>query len=132
MIMKNKKGMRGTALVEMALVVGLLMILLLGIMQFAFIFFVHHHMVHAAREATRNLAVRAITFDQTEDVALFHLGGLSLPFTVTVTEPGLADPFDRVVSVEITTPLEQVAFGDLLGLIGTGNLVAKVTMRKEG
>ncbi len=132
MVMKNKKKIRGAALVEMALVIGLLVVLLLGIMQFALIFFVHHHMLHAAREATRSLAVRTVTPDEAEVVALYHLGGLSLPFTVTITEPSLADPFDKVVAVEITVPMKQVALGDLLGLIGNENLVARVTMRKEG
>ncbi len=116
----------------MAIVLPLLLLILLGIIEFGSVYYVRHRMLHAAREATRSLAVRVATAAEAEQIALGHLGGLNLVFTITVTEPDPEILGDRTTAVQITTPLHQASAGDPLGIFGAGILQAKVTMRKEG
>ncbi len=123
---------RGVALVELAIVLPLLMLMLLGIIEFGSVFYVRSTMLHGAREAARSLAVRAATAVEAEQIALDHLAGLNLVFTITVTEPDPGIPGDRTTAVQITTPLNPALAGDPLGIFGAGILQAKVTMRKEG
>ena len=60
---------RGVAVVEMAVVLPVLALLLLGGIDIALQFYVRHSMVNAAREAARTLAVREGTPDQAKTVA---------------------------------------------------------------
>ncbi len=124
---------KGAALVEMALVLGLLLALVFGIIEFGSLFFLRQNMLHAAREAARTLAVQDATAAQAILVAQDHLADIaSVDFTITVTEPDPNDPSDHDVAVAITAPLSQAALGDPLGILGEGTLGVEVTMRKEG
>ena len=51
---------RGASAVEFALVLPLLMVLLTGIIQFGWVFFIQFSMENAAREGARQLAVGAV------------------------------------------------------------------------
>ncbi len=123
---------RGGGVLELAIVFPLLLLILLGIIEFGSVYYVRHRMLHAAREATRSLAIREATAAEAEQIALDHLASINLVFTITVTEPDPVIPGDRTTAVEITTPLHEASAGDPLGIFGAGILQAKVTMRKEG
>ncbi len=135
------KDESGANAVEFALVAPVLIILMLGIIQFGMILYTHNNMVQAAREASRILAKEDTTEAEAIAVANTQLGFSGLTFTVTACSPviGLGGgppctaPLDPStdVSVTITVPLSQASLIDILGLFETGDLEATVTMNKE-
>ncbi len=138
-LLKDKSG---SNVVEFAIVAPLLLLIILGIMQFGMILFTYNNMVQAAREAARTLAVQETTAAEAQQIALNNLGFSGLTFTVTACAPGIGvgggppcvAPLDPAsdVSVTITVPLSEATLVDILGLFSTGDLEATVTMRKEG
>ena len=120
-------GDRGGAAVEFALVAPILLALVFGIIQFGMVMFVQNNMMNAAREAARQHAVGAVTLAGAQTVAQNYLANWGMTFTVTATNPTATE-----VSVLITVPIKQASMIDVLGLFGSGNLEAKVVMRKEG
>ncbi len=130
-LLKDKSG---SNVVEFAIVAPLLLLIILGIMQFGMILFTYNNMVQAAREAARTLAVQETTATDAQQIALNQLGFSGLPFTVTICEPDTVpcagNPASDV-SVTITVPLSEATIVDILGLFSAGDLEATVTMRKE-
>ncbi len=116
---------RGVAVVEMAIVLPVLVLLLLGAVDVAMQFYVRHSMVNAAREAARTMAVSQGTADQARAVATTELSRIKATFTVT---PTLDDVNDMVV-VRISAPIKDVS----LGIVGAsqGDMVVQTVMRKE-
>lgn len=135
------KDERGANAVEFAIVVPVLLLIVLGIIQFGMILFTYNNMVQAAREAARTLAVQETTAAEAQQIALNNLGFSGLTFTITACAPVIAAgggppcvaPLDPTsdVSVTITVPLSEATLVDILGLFSTGDLEATVTMRKE-
>ncbi len=131
----------GANAVEFALVAPVLIILMLGIIQFGMILYTHNNMVQAAREASRFLAKEDTTEAEAIAIANTQLDFSGLTFTVTACSPviGLGGgppctaPLDPStdVAVTITVPLSQASLIDILGLFETGDLEATVTMNKE-
>lgn len=123
---------RGAALVEFALVLMFLVLILLGIMDLGYVFFVQHNMVHAARDAARVIAVRDGVPGQGIQAAKDRLDGIPLTFNIDVQMPGgngngNGNPNNNDVTVVITTPLNAASFGLL-----SGTMRAEATMRLEG
>jgi Flp pilus assembly protein TadG len=116
---------RGVAVVEMAIVLPILVLLLLGAIDLAMRFYVRHSMVNAAREAARTMAVREGTADQAKAVAAAELDGIHATFTVTPTFDGGTD----LVSVRISAPMSQVSLGIIAS--SDANMVVQTVMRKE-
>lgn len=127
---RNQTKRRGTAVVEMALILPFLLILILGGLDFGFQLHVVHTMTNAAREAARKLAVRGGTTGQATTTALDQLSGIHATFTVTFPPP-TTDPCDTVVCISV--PRDEVTLGiyGLLGLSPGGTLDVKAIMRKE-
>ena len=138
----------GAAAVEFAMVMPLLLALLLGIMQWGYVFFVQINMTNAAREGARELAVGSATIagvsscsaaasGTAEYVACDILAGLpSTSFSVTACDPDNADatlcPGADDVAVQVTLPKSQIVIADPFDIFdSTGNMVALVRMRKE-
>ena len=115
---------RGGVMVEMALIVPFLMILVTGIVQMGFVFFLQNNMMSVANDAARRVVVGELSTMAAATHAESALVGWGSSFDVQVTEPG-----DDVV-VNITVPLADAVFIDYLGLFDTGDLEAEVTARK--
>ena len=129
-----RKDQSGAAAVEFAMVLPLLVMLMTGILDFGFLFFVQHNMVSAARESARALAVQSVTETQAEQMAHDKLDGWAT-FVVDATEPDPANPADVDVVVTITVPIQDAApIGLIFDMIGgfAGDLNAQVFMRQEG
>jgi hypothetical protein len=119
------RGETGTAIVEFAFVTPILLLMLVGIIQFGAIFFMQSHMVSVARETARYVAVGQMTATEATTSAQTKLVNWTGTFTVNVTEPG------PDVLVDISVPMDKAALFDIWGLFQGSTLQASVIMRKE-
>jgi len=120
---------RGASAVEFALVAPLLLMLLLGIIQYGSLFLIQNRMTDAARDTARRLAVGDIGNEpDAEAYAVAQLADMSPRFKAAASLP---HPPNRDVSVVITVPKEDVAWVNLVGLGMDGNLTVQFHMLKE-
>jgi Flp pilus assembly protein TadG len=129
----------GQGLVEFALVISLLMLLLLGVVEFARAWNLHQVMTDAAREGARN-AVVGTTAPPTSDIyavvnsALARAQFDSTVETTTITPDPISNTTGTPITVDITYPFEMRLIRGLLRWT-TGQsqftLRTSATMRKE-
>lgn len=124
-------GRGGSTSVEFAVALPILLLMVMGSVQFGIMFHLKNEMTDAARDAVRALAVGEITGIEAHQLALDRLSGWNMTFSVVVTEPDPNDPSDRAVTVDVNVPMSQAVFMDFLSLFETGNLQGRVTMRNE-
>lgn len=134
------KNERGAELVEFALVFPLLLLAMLGIMDFGFLFQRYEVLTAAAREGAR---VAILPGYQTADVtarvnAYLVAGGLTDPATVNVGAPQQLDVGGQCITVRPVTVSYNYTFlfGSILTLfgesaLGSRNLTATAAMRSE-
>ena len=115
---------RGSTMVEAALVVPLLILIFASIGQFGFLFAANSNMVDVVRETARKMAVGDITSAEASD---FANARLLYPLTYTVTATGNSGG-GTDVTVTISAPMSEVAFLDILGVFGGGDLSNTLTM----
>ncbi|MFT4471609.1 TadE/TadG family type IV pilus assembly protein [Arthrobacter sulfonylureivorans] len=82
--MKSRNSERGAAAVEMAIVLPLLVLILMGIMEFGRVFYVQISLSHAAREGARYAAIHHD--DAGYDAAAFTLDASPLLASLAGTE----------------------------------------------
>lgn len=116
----------GAAAVELALVLPVALLLLMGIIQFGALLFLQNTMVNVANDVARRISVGELTSTAGETVAEERLSGWNATFAVNVTEPTAND-----VQVDISVPLADAAIVDFGNLLDVGDLTAQATMRKE-
>lgn len=118
---------RGAAAVEFALVLPLLLLLVLGIIEFGFIFNRYISVTHAAREGVRELSVGIPTPQATQDAvnAAGNTGG-SVVCTATESTPA---PSDVQESMDCRTSYTYSYIPFLRGR--TLNLHSTAKMRRE-
>lgn len=136
---------QGMAIVEMALVLPLFMLLVLGIVEFGRAMMVSNLITDAAREGARlaasadstNSEVISLVQDSISETVGIDPGNISISLTV---EPGPhnADPNDNlsyankrdICRVEVSVPFNKVSFipGNYLG---SKSLTGKSVMRHE-
>ena len=138
----------GTAAVEFALVMPVLLFVLLGIMQYGYAFFVQISMTNAAREGARALAVgsadvggvgscASATAGSAEANVCDYLAGLSVTnFTIAACDPDNPDatlcPGDDDVAVRVTISRTEIDLTSLINIFDpAGTMVAQVSMRQE-
>ena len=124
---RKRRDESGVALIELAISIGLLLIIVLGIMGFGYAFFVQQNMIIAARDAARVMAVEDSTPADARKIVKDRLDGIPMNFTIQIDSPDPSDVNDNAVTVSISTPLKKAS----LGLLSNGKLKASVTMRKE-
>jgi len=122
----------GQALVEFALVVPLLLILLLGVVEFG-----RQVITDAAREAARTAAIddTSVTQDSVIAVVQDALGRAGLdPADASITVAGIEDPRGMPSTVSIQYPYDFVFLRPFIGWLDTQGLVTLKTtfsMRNE-
>jgi len=127
----------GQALVEFALVVPLLLILLLGVVEFGRAWNVYQVITDAAREAARTAAIddTSVTQDSVIAVVQDALGRAGLdPADASITVAGITDPRGMPSTVSIQYPYDFVFLRPFLGWLDTQGLVTLKTtfsMRNE-
>lgn len=133
-----KQSRRGQAAVELALVLPLVLVLLVGIVEFGRAWNQQQVITDAAREAARKAAIYdpAITQDSVINRAKSALAAAGInPAKATITAPGwdAGANFDVVVTIQL--PYQFTFFGPLVKwATGKSNLLLQTsfTMRNEG
>jgi Flp pilus assembly protein TadG len=118
--MKNTRNESGAAAVEFALVVPLLLLLLLGIIEFGRVFNAQMQVTAAAREAVRVMAIQKQT-DISVATAIAGAPGLTPAMTASQVDvkPGsCTTSIDAVVTVTYSLDLVAGLFGDAVQLSG--------------
>lgn len=108
---------RGGAVVEMAIVTPLLMMILLGTIEFGYVFMMEQSLTNAAREACRMATLPGASDADIQTRAQQALAGTGLNVTsgnVTITH---ATPQNPVVQVSVRVPYSEVT---LLGVLPSG------------
>jgi len=133
---KIKKEIRyhGTAIVEMAIVLELLLLLTMGAIEYGWIFLKSQQITNAARQAAR-VAIRpdatneqvVNTIDDLMDKAGMAGSGYvsEIPDVTSVSTGG-------ALTIKVTVPCENVALINIPLLPTPTNLGSAVTMAKEG
>lgn len=124
----NGKIRNAAILLEFALVIPIFLLFTLGIMEFAFLFFIQHSMFNSARDAARSYAIRALNATETQQLALQNLSLININFSVQVS-PQNDSGIDRWV--EISAPISEASLGDPLNVFSGDDLRVRVAMRRE-
>jgi TadE-like protein len=116
----------GAAAVELAFVLPVALLLLMGVIQFGALLFLQNTMVNVANDVARRVSIGELTTTAGETLAEDRLSGWNATFSVSVTEPTADD-----IQVDISVPLADAAIVDFGGLLDTGDLTAQAIVRKE-
>jgi Flp pilus assembly protein TadG len=116
----------GAAAVELAFVLPVALLLLMGVIQFGALLFLQNTMVNVANDVARRVSIGELTTTAGETLAEDRLSGWNATFSVSVTEPTADD-----IQVDISVALADAAIVDFGGLLDTGDLTAQAIVRKE-
>lgn len=119
---------KGAALLEFALTMPFFLLMLLGIMEFASLFFVRHAMLNAATEASRSYAINESTAAEAEQLALELLAAVNANFSAA-SSPQADTGVERWV--EVSVPVAQASLGDPLNVLSDHDMTVRVIMRRE-
>ncbi len=121
---------RGTAIIEFAVVLPLLLTILFGIIEFGYVFMVRQTLQHAAREGCRTAILQTstaagVTARITEAMDPTGLAGYTVSRTVATNS-------NPVETVSLSVPYSEVSL--VGGFFGFANfdLNGSCSMRKEG
>jgi Flp pilus assembly protein TadG len=137
MLFRHRNRERGASAVEMAIVAPFLLILLLGIIEFGFLFGQYNELRHAAREGARYAAVSTpdvngdAVVDEDDVVAtICNALGLGAPVTeITLTQTGTA--IGDVASVQVTLDTESLSRAPIISIFLPDELGNEATFRLE-
>lgn len=127
MLDRIRRGTRGTAAIEFGLVLPLLLIVLVGIIDYGHIHFTRLTMTNAAREGARVGVTLPAEQAQAAAIAAAdsYLDRAGVEATVVATTPSDADP-----TVTVTITIDP--FSPLIGLVPTPDrLAVSASMRWE-
>ncbi len=120
----------GTAAVEFAFILPILLLLFSGIVQFGSIMFLENHMTNVARETSRRVAVGELAQADAAKSAQQALVNWGVTYQVKVATIDVGGG-NQNIAVAISLPMREAALMDVLGVFQSGNLTATVTMRQE-
>ncbi len=129
---RETRKRRGATLVEFAVVLPLLLAILMGIIEFGWVFMVRQTLTNAAREGCRTAVLKASTEDDVSNRVREVMDPLGYEEgTVWTME---ATPIaDEIQTVTVSAPIERISITG--GYILTGDdysISGTCTMRKEG
>jgi Flp pilus assembly protein TadG len=129
----SKSRFKGTAVVETAIVFPLLLLLMLGVIQYSWLFLKAQQITNAARSGVR----AAIRYGATEpDVTLAVTNALAATGMTVALPPVITPSIDPGVGNDVTVQLTSTSSVRLLGdvsFLPTPEILhASVTMAKEG
>lgn len=122
---------RAAAVVEFAVVLPLLLVLLLGIIEFSWVFMVRQTLINAAREGCRVAVLRTASDNQ----VLARVSDVMEPLGFAEGEQWtmqMSEINEPVQTVTVSIPLQQVLITGGYVLTGDFDLSGECSMRKEG
>lgn len=128
---------RGAAAVELAISLPLVLLLLLGGIEYALQFSVLNEMTNAARNAAREMVIRGGTQAAACAAAQKELSYDSSKFTITFPPPAADSPQDVIVHISTLRSNFSLGIGGLLDFFNSAHadaaqtIDAEATMRKE-
>ena len=135
---RRRRGRRGAAIVEFAVVLPLLMLILFGILEYGYLFFVQQTLTNAAREGCRIAVLQSTTNYATpggvDDRIAELMGAVGLgsaDYTVAKT-PDPPDGITENVTIRIAVPSSKVSITGFFKSQTFSELAGHCTMRKEG
>lgn len=137
--MDGLKRERGASAVEMALVAPFLIILLLGIIEFGYLFAEFNEVRHAAREGARFAAVSNVALDMDgdgnldeTDVVLAICGAIDLPgATIDIDLDRAGDAIGDEAAVEITANVNPLSGAPIISGFIPAALTNEAVFRLE-
>lgn len=135
--MRGPRHERGAALVEMAIVTPLLVLLLLGIIEFGWLFGQYNDVRHGTREGARFAAVNAGSTTEIRDAVCAAMDGLSGGMTsiTIVLNPDLNGGGDVSVgepaSIAVTAGVASLSGAPLISGFLPSTLTSTVEFRLE-
>ncbi|MBA3318609.1 MAG: pilus assembly protein [Gemmatimonadales bacterium] len=124
----------GQAMVEFAMVLPLLLLLLVGLIEFGRAWNLHQVVTDASREGARNAVLPTVDEDSVKKVVKRALANAAVNPAAATIELDDTDVPGEPATVEVQLPYEFVFFGPLMGW-ATGEriitLTARSTMRNE-
>ena len=134
-VVRSRKTPRGAAAVELAVVLPLLLLLLMGLMEYGWMFLKAQQISNAARQGARTGAradATAVQIDQAgaDAMEVAGLGGSGYQLTVTPADPGSLN-VGELLTVEVSVPYSNIGFGVPLAPT-PASLASMVTMAREG
>ncbi len=128
--MRRNRKRRGTAVVEMAVVLPVLLTILFGIIEFGWTFMVYQSITNAAREACRIAVLEGSTDGDINTRVQKYMTLVGVDnYEVDITHSTSDDPTETII---IRVPYADVSL--LGGYFGPTdfNIAGKASMRKEG
>lgn len=124
---------RGVAVVEFAVVAPLFFLLILGLIEFGRMVMVQQVITNASREGARRAIIQGATTDDVVAVVQNYLVGGGVRSATVAVSP---DPIDSAgygdpVTVTVTVPFREVSWLPTPMFLGTVQLRAVTTMRRE-
>ncbi len=120
-------------MVEFAVVAPLLILLVIGIIEFGRLLMVQQILTNASREGARRAVVENVTVGEVEDVVRDYAAACSLSgVNVTVSpDPLTLVGFGDPVTVTVSVPYSQVAWLPSSWFLSGGTATASSVMRGE-
>ncbi len=125
----NKKG---SAVIEFAFAVPILLAFILGILEFSSVFYHRHRMLNAAERSAREVATQTLTAAEAITEAQSILSGWGATYTVTIQEPDPGNINDRDVQVEISVPSGDLTITSFFNAVLPTTIEVETVMRQEG
>ncbi|MDH3660274.1 MAG: pilus assembly protein [Alphaproteobacteria bacterium] len=116
---------RGATAVEMAFILPVALLLVLGTIQFGGLLYLQHTMTSVVKDVVRRVAVGDLSAIQGRQMIEDQLADWPATFAVTV-DTSIPDEIEASISV----PRSDAAFINI-GYFLDGNLTAQATMRRE-
>jgi hypothetical protein len=127
LIAGTRFGTRGAAAIEFALVMPVLLSLAMGIIEYAWLYYVENQMSYVARAVARDVSAGVLPLGNAQNKVIARLGE-QFPYTFNVPPPDF-DTIDEDVTIFISIPMEDAALVNFLNLFGGGTLNASATMK---
>ena len=130
----GRQGERGTALIEFALILPMLLVLTIAVVDFGRAFFVKNVLEQAAREGVR---LRAVTSTADSALVTQRVNQVAGPANVTITNLLIEGPTpSKQVHVKLTAEFNWI-FPGVFNLMGASfsnptSLTGEAWMRNEG
>ena len=129
----NRTTRKGQSVVEFALVLPILVMIVMGIVEFGRIFMAQQIVTNASREGARSAVLPSSTSSDVETTVLNYMtsGGLTGPTNVQMTNVGQTVPTGSATSVNVNYTLSILTGTIIPGLGDSVTITHTTVMRHE-